>query len=143
MTEHCLRLYESPDGSIYLPHVPEQCGQPIFGPRLLAMIGWMKSQAHCSYTTIEEYFDDVLKVPVSRGYLSKLCTDVISGSLADAYEEVWRAIPQQPLSGRFIGGDLTIRGCARISGNSQECLRRFYRPSAVCASESGRPVSSD
>ena len=99
VTEHRLRLYESPDGSMYFPHVPELCGQPIFGPRLLATIGWMKSQAHCSYTTIEEYFDDVLKVPVSRGYLSKLCTGVISGSLADAYDEVRRAIPQQPQLG--------------------------------------------
>ena len=99
VTEHRLRLYESPDGSIYFPHVPELCGQPIFGPRLLATIGWMKSQAHCSYTTIEEYFDDVLKVPVSRGYLSKLCTGVISGSLADAYEEVRRAIAQHPQLG--------------------------------------------
>ena len=40
-----------------------------------------------------------LQVPVSRGYLSKLCTDVVSGSLADAYEEVRRAIPQQPQLG--------------------------------------------
>ncbi len=48
----------------------------------MTTIGWMKSKAHCSYTTIEEYFDDVLKVPVSRGYLTKLCTGIVSGSLA-------------------------------------------------------------
>ena len=36
---------------------------------------------------------------MSRGYLSKLCTGVISGSLADAYDEVRRAIPQQPQLG--------------------------------------------
>jgi len=99
VTEYRLRLYEAPDGSIYFPDVPELRNQPIFGPRLLATIGWMKSKAHCSYTTIEEYFDDVLKVPVSRGYLTKLCTGIVSGSLAAAYEGVRAAIPQQPQLG--------------------------------------------
>ena len=95
VTEHRFRLYESPDGSIYYPHIPAVQNQPIFGPRLLATIGWMKSCAHCSYTTIEKYFDDVLNVPVSRGYLSKLCTGVVSDSLADSHEETKAAIPQQ------------------------------------------------
>jgi hypothetical protein len=39
--------------------------------------------------------DDILQVPVSRGYLAKLCTGVISESLADAHEELKAAIPQQ------------------------------------------------
>jgi uncharacterized coiled-coil protein SlyX len=73
ITEHRFRLYEGADGSTYYQHDPAIHGQPIFGPRLLAMVGWMKSRAHCSYTTIEQYFDDVLQVPVSRGYLAKLC----------------------------------------------------------------------
>ncbi len=95
VTEHRFRLYESADGDIYYPHVPEVQNQPIFGPRLLATIGWMKSCAHSSYTTIEQYFDDVLNVPVSRGYLSKLCTGVVSESLSDAYGQTKAAIPQQ------------------------------------------------
>ena len=81
VTEHRFRLYKAADGSIYYQHDPDVHGQPIFGPRLLAMIAWMKSRAHCSYTTIEQYFDDVLQVPVSRGYLAKLCNGVISESL--------------------------------------------------------------
>jgi hypothetical protein len=32
--------------------------------------------------------EDVLQVPVSRGYLAKLCKGAISASLADAYEEL-------------------------------------------------------
>jgi len=95
VTEHRFRLYESADGFIYYPHVPEVQNQPIFGPRLLATIGWMKSCAHSSYTTIEQYFDDVLNVPVSRGYLSKLCTGIVSDSLSEAYEETKAAIPAQ------------------------------------------------
>ena len=95
VTEHRFRLYEAADGSIYYQHDPDIHGQPIFGPRLLAMVGWMKSRAHSSYTTIQQYFEDVLQVPVSRGYLSKICTGIVSESLADAYEEAKAAIPQQ------------------------------------------------
>ena len=95
VTEHRFRLYRAADGSIYYQHDPDVHGKPIFGPRLLAMVGWMKSRAHCSYTTIEQYFEDVLQVPVSRGYLAKLCNGIVSASLADAYQEVRNAIPQQ------------------------------------------------
>ena len=60
VTEHRFPFYESPAGDLYYPYAPEVHGKPIFGPRLLATIGWMKSRAHCSYTTIEKYCDDVL-----------------------------------------------------------------------------------
>ncbi len=94
VTNHNLTIYQDPDGNFYTPHVPELNG-PIFGPRMLAMIGWLKSVGHCSYSTIETWMEDVLQVPVSRGYLAKLCTGTISESLQDAYEELTEAIPQQ------------------------------------------------
>ena len=59
------------------------------------MIGWMKSAAHCSYSTIETYMEDVLQVPVSRGYLAKLCTGLISDSLDTSYQELKVVIPHQ------------------------------------------------
>ncbi len=99
VTEHRFRLYETTEGEIYYPYAPEVHGQPIFGPRLLATIGWMKSRAHSSYSTIQQYCEDVLNVPVSRGYLSKLCTGVVSDSLATAYDEAKAAIPAQPQLG--------------------------------------------
>ncbi len=94
VTEHRLRLYVSAEGDRYVPDAPELKG-PIFGPRMLAMIGWLKSKAHCSYTTIETWMEDVLNVPVSRGYLAKLCTQTISDSLETAYGELKSAIPRQ------------------------------------------------
>ena len=69
--------------------------KPILGPRLLAMIGWMKSAAHCSYSTMETYLEDVLQVPVSRGDLAKLCTRIIRDSLDESDQELKDAIPQQ------------------------------------------------
>jgi len=94
VTEHRLTVYRDPSGHLHVPDVPELKG-PIFGPRLLATIGWLKSVGHLSYSSIEEWMEDVLEVPVSRGYLAKLCTRTISGALDSAYQEVQEAIPQQ------------------------------------------------
>ena len=102
VTEHRLRIYLTADGQQVTPDVPE-LKRPIFGPRMLTMIGWLKSRAHCSYSTIELWMEDVLQVPVSRGYLAKLCTGTISDSLKDAYEELKAAIPRQ----QQLGSDET------------------------------------
>jgi transposase len=98
VTEHRLLEYRDAEGNLYYPNVPELKG-PIFGPRLLATIGWQKSVGHCSYTTVETFMEDILQVPVSRGYLAKLCTGTIANSLDDAYAEVVEAIPNQPQLG--------------------------------------------
>ena len=54
VTNHQLTVSQDAAGYNYLPHVPELSG-PIFGPRMLATIGWMKSVGHCSYSTIETW----------------------------------------------------------------------------------------
>jgi len=95
ITEHRLRKYLDGNGTMVLPDVPELKGRPIFGPRMLSMIGWLKSRAHCSYSTIATWMSDVLQVPVSRGYLAKLCNGTLSTSLADAHEELKQAVPRQ------------------------------------------------
>ena len=94
VTEHRLRKYTDRNGCSVVPDVPE-LKEPIFGPRMLAMIGWLKSQAHCSYSTVALWMSDVLQVPVSRGYLAKLCNGTISASLAEVHEELKQAIPEQ------------------------------------------------
>ena len=53
----------------------------------------------------------VLQVPVSRGYLAKLCTGVISDSLDDSDQELKDAIPRQPQ----LGSDET-----RFKNNGQK-----------------------
>ena len=102
VTEHRLTEYQDADGNLYIPDCPELKG-PIFGPRLLATIGWLKSVGHCSYSTVEAWMEDVLQVPVSRGYLSTLCTGPISESLADSYQELVAAIPHE----QQLGSDET------------------------------------
>jgi hypothetical protein len=56
--------------------------------------------------------EDVLQVPVSRGYLAKLCTGTISESLAGAYDELTEAIPRQ----EQLGSDETS-----IKDNGKRC----------------------
>jgi hypothetical protein len=102
VTEHRLTVYRDADGNLYVPDCAELKG-PIFGPRMLATIGWLKSVGHCSYSTIETWVEDVLQVPVSRGYLAKLCTGTISASLQDAYQELSETIPTQ----QQLGSDET------------------------------------
>jgi transposase len=94
VTEHRLAVYRSPAGDRYLPDVPELKG-PLLGPRLVTMIGWLKSVGHLSYSAIEAWREDVLQVPVSRGYLAQLCTGPIAEALAAPYEELTAAIPSQ------------------------------------------------
>ena len=47
ITNHRLAVYEDAAGNLYQPNVPELPKQ-LFGPRLLATIGWLKSVGHCS-----------------------------------------------------------------------------------------------
>lgn len=132
VTEHQLRKYFDGDGNTVLPNVPELQG-PIFGPRMLAMIGWLKSRAHCSYSTVALWMSDVLQVPVSRGYLAKLCNGTISASLSDAHEELKQAIPQQPQLG---SDESSLKNCGKKTGFGalpHRCLLCFTSQQLVLA----------
>lgn len=95
VTEYQLRKYLDRNGKTVLVEASELKDRPIFGPRLLTAIGWLKSRAHCSYSTIKTWMEDTLQVSVSRGYLAKLCNGVIAASLSYSHEEIKQAVPQQ------------------------------------------------
>jgi len=124
VTEHRLRVYPTADGERYVANIGDILNRPIFGPRLLAMIGWMKSAAHGSYSTIETYMEDVLQVPVSRGYLAQLCTGLIADSRDTSYSELKDAIPHQ----EQLGSDETsFKTTASSTGSGAS-----HRPSSRC-----------
>ncbi len=116
VTEHQLREYLAPDGKTVVTRVPELEGRPIPGPRMLAMIGWLKSRAHCSYTTIAIWMSDIPQLPACRGYLAKLHNGVISDSLSDSHEEFKAAIPEQETLGSDIHR-VSHRGFSRSQGD--------------------------
>jgi transposase len=66
----------------------------LIGPRLTAVIAFLKGACHCSFSTIRKFVRDVLGVSVSRGHLAKLCAKV-SVSLQAAYDDLRTLLPDQ------------------------------------------------
>lgn len=82
---HCRKFHYAP-----FPEALVKAG--LFGPRLTALIAFMKGVCHASFSTIRKFLRDVVGVKVSRGYLAKLIGKV-SQSLAQAYAELFQRLP--------------------------------------------------
>jgi transposase len=67
----------------------------LVGPRLTALVAYLKGACHCSFSTIHHFLRDVVGVSISRGQLRKLCGKV-AHSLDDAYAELAQSLPTQP-----------------------------------------------
>jgi transposase len=66
----------------------------LVGPRLTAMIAYLKGGCHCSFSTIRKFIRDVLQINVSRGYLAKLIAKA-SASLQGAYDVLAQQLPSE------------------------------------------------
>ena len=75
-----------------LPETVKKAG--LFGPRLTAVVAFMKGVCHASFSTIRKFLCDVVGVEVSRGYLAKLMNKV-SQALAPAYRELFERLPHE------------------------------------------------
>jgi transposase len=64
------------------------------GPRLTALIAYLKGACHCSFSTIRKFLRDVIGLTISRGQLAKLIRKV-SDSLQDSYELLLHLLPKQ------------------------------------------------
>lgn len=82
---HCRKLHYAP-----LPDAVVKAG--LFGPRLTALVAFMKGVCHASFTTIRKFLHDAVRLDMSRGYLAKLIAKV-SQSLAAAYAELFQRLP--------------------------------------------------
>lgn len=78
----------------YAPFPDEVQRAGLIGPRLTTFAGYLKGAGHCSYSTIQNLFRDVLGVPVSRGQLRKVCAKV-ADSLETSYTELLHALPEE------------------------------------------------
>jgi transposase len=74
----CKRTFEAP-----LAEELRKAG--LIGPRLTALVGFLKGACHMSFSSIRKYFRDVIGVRISRGMLGKLVGKV-TASLAEPYE---------------------------------------------------------
>lgn len=74
------------------PLPPEVRKAGLVGPRLTALVGYLKGACHCSFSVIRKYLRDVLGTSISRGQLRKICGKVAS-SMNDCYDELLAALP--------------------------------------------------
>jgi transposase len=66
----------------------------LVGPKLTALIAFMKGFCHASFSTIRKYLRDVVGVTIARGTLCKVITKV-SESLEGVYEELLASLPTE------------------------------------------------
>ncbi|MGH9381606.1 MAG: IS66 family transposase [Thermoanaerobaculia bacterium] len=66
----------------------------LVGPRLTALVAYLKGACHCSYSTIRRFLKDVAGLAISRGQLRKVCAKV-SDSLEPAWTELLDRLPRQ------------------------------------------------
>jgi len=66
----------------------------LIGPRLTAVVGFLKGGCHCSFSTIRKFLRDVLGVTISRSQLRNVCAKV-ADSLDTPYQQLLSALPEQ------------------------------------------------
>ena len=68
----------------------------LFGPRLQALMAYMKGSLHASYTGLAEFCREVLDIDVSRAHVCNTIARV-SDALAGPYEELAEHVPTEPV----------------------------------------------
>jgi transposase len=68
----------------------------LFGPRLQALVAYMKGSLHASYSGLAKFCREVLDIDVSR---SHVCNTIarVNDALAVPYEELARHVPTEPV----------------------------------------------
>jgi len=73
-----------------LPSAVAQGG--LLGPKLTALVAFLKGVCHASFSTVRKFLRDVVGVTVSRGYLAKVVAKV-TAALQQPYEELLTQLP--------------------------------------------------
>jgi transposase len=82
-------------GSYHQAPLPEHVLKAgLFGPRLTSLVVYLKGKIHASHSGIRDFFQDVVGIKVSRGYVAKLLHKA-SQAFAGPYEELIGLLPQQ------------------------------------------------
>lgn len=67
----------------------------LVGPRLTALVAYLKCACHASFSTIRKLLRDVLNITISRGQLVKVIQKV-SQALEGVYDELLNRLPSEP-----------------------------------------------
>jgi len=98
--EHRARKYLDPvTGKVHIAPMPDEIRKGgLLGADITAAVAFMKGGCHMSYTTIQQFFKEVIHLDISRGLLSK-ATQKASQSLAPAYNQLAQRLPEQSYLG--------------------------------------------
>ena len=96
VTEHQAVAYECKRcGKVYYAPLPPEVEKGgLVGPRLTALIGFLKGACHMSFSTIRKFLRDVVGVTISRSHLSNVLNKV-SAALRETYEDLIRRLPEE------------------------------------------------
>jgi transposase len=98
--DHRVQLYHAPNGTIIKARLSKEIRKAgLFSTRMTALTGYLKARCHMSYSTVRSFFNDIMDLDISQGYLSKLCTQKLSAALRPAYAEVAQHIRNAPIVG--------------------------------------------
>ena len=98
--EHRVQLYVDPNGNVIKAKLPKEIRKEgFFTFRMTALTGYLKANCHMSYSTVRSFFDDILKLEISQGHFSNVCTKKLSSALQPAYAEIGQFIRNAPVVG--------------------------------------------
>jgi transposase len=102
--EHRARKYRDPaTGRIVIAPMPATVYKGgLAGPRLTALMTFLKSGCHCSFSTLQRYCREVLGLVISRGMLNKIIQKAAK-ALQQPYERLRARLPHEP----YLGADET------------------------------------
>jgi transposase len=94
--EHRARKYLDPaTGQIHLAPIPDEVRKGgLLGVDFTAATAFMKGGCHMSYTTIQQFLNELMNLDISRGMLCKAAQKV-SQSLQPAYEQLAERLPYE------------------------------------------------
>ena len=94
--EHKARKYLDPaTGKIYIASLPNNIRKGgLLGADATAFVAFMKGRCHMSYTTIREFFKELMKLDISRGMLCK-ATQRTSKALKPSYDKLADRLPYE------------------------------------------------
>ena len=98
--EHRARKYIDPvTGRIHIASLPEDVRKGgLLGGDVTAMVAFMKGGCHMSFTTIKQFFKEVMRLEISRGMFNK-ATQKVSASLESAYQQMVERLPEESYLG--------------------------------------------
>jgi transposase len=96
VTEHRARKYLDPKtGMIRIAPLPPEVNQGnLLGADFSALVAFMKGGCHMSYSTIQQFCNEVMHLSLSRGLLSK-ATQKVSQALKPMYDSLVEGLPYE------------------------------------------------